>query len=104
VVKIIKIFFLGFSAVVFLLTTLSLAYHHHDLNFTYSTCSICKAKGSLSHSAKTKIDKPFQMAVNSLLSPSFLMDAVGKAPADKVSLYNLFESHPFSNKSPPARS
>ena len=56
-VKIIKIFFLSFSAVIFFLTTLSLAYHHHDLNFTYSTCSICKAKGSLSNPVKTKIDK-----------------------------------------------
>jgi hypothetical protein len=103
-VKIIKIFFLSFSAVIFFLTTLSLAYHHHDLNFTYSTCSICKAKGSLSNPVKTKIDKTFQMAVISSLSPSFLLDVVGKVPADKVSIYNLFKSHRFSNKSPPAQS
>jgi hypothetical protein len=100
----IKTVFLSFLAVVFFLTTLSLAYHHHDLNFTYSTCSICKAKGSLSHAAKTKFDKPFPMAVNSFLSPSFLLDAVGKVPADKVSIDNLFKFHPFSNKSPPAGS
>jgi hypothetical protein len=103
-VKTSKLFFLSFLVVVFFLTTLSLAYHHHDLNFAYSTCSLCKAKGSLSQSVKTKIDKPCPMAANSLLLPSFLLAAADKASAGKVSIYNLFKSHGFSNKSPPARS
>jgi hypothetical protein len=103
-VRTVKLFFLTFSVVVFFLMTLSLAYHHHDLNFTYSTCSICKAKASLSNSAKIINDKPFSMAVNSSLSPSFHLDAVGKVPAGKTSIDNLFKSHPFLNKSPPCRS
>lgn len=99
-VKTIKLYLLRFSAAVFILTTLSLAYYHHDLNFTYSTCSICKAKESLSNSAKTKIDKLFQMAVNCSLSTLFLLDGIGNVPVDKVSVYNLFKSHSFSKKSP----
>jgi hypothetical protein len=102
--KMLKVLFLSFWAAVFFLTTLSLAYHHHDLNFTYSTCSICKAKGSLSNSAKTNLDKPFQMAVYSSLTPSFLLAAVGNVSVNKISIYVTLKSHPFSNKSPPSQS
>ena len=100
--RVTKICCLSFAIVVFFLTTLWLAYHHHDLNFTYATCSLCKVKGSLStNAAKTTIDKPCQVGGSSLLA-AFILAVAGKAPVDNLSIYRSCNSHPWSNKAPPA--
>lgn len=86
--------------IVFFLTTLSLAYHHHDLPFKYSTCSICKTKSSLATSAKTKIDTSFPTVVKGPIE-TFRLDAAGMVRADDRDILRVRESHPGSNKAPP---
>jgi hypothetical protein len=91
---------LFYMSVVFFLTTLSFAYHHHNLSLQFSTCSICKAKSSLSPSVKTTIDALVPTVIAG--SPgTFPLDATAFACADGRNILRIRDAHPGSNKAPP---
>jgi hypothetical protein len=89
-----------FMGIVFFLTTISLAYHHHDMPFKYSTCSICKTKNALATSTKTNIDKSSPTVVIGLIE-TFRLDAAGMVIAADSDIFPVRESHHGSNRAPP---
>ncbi len=89
------------SAIVFLLTTISLAYHHHSLPFRGSTCSICKVKSSLSSSTKTRLDQPFRTSSKGPLPETALYEKAGYASPGRGTAPDQAEIYPGPNKAPP---
>jgi hypothetical protein len=89
---------------VFFLTTIWLAYHYHDLSYSYSTCSICKMKSSIASASKTKIYTPFQFTAQSVPLQEFFLNENGKVFKEKAFIQKSITFHPFSNKAPPVQS
>jgi hypothetical protein len=102
--KRIKTVFMFFLSAVFIFTTVSIAYHHHDLPYRFSTCSICKIKNSLSTPVKSNISTSVQMAFHSSISTVYYSDSVGMIIDAGAVKQIAFTFQPFSNRSPPFQS
>jgi hypothetical protein len=89
----------------FFMCVVALALHHHDVPLQLKSCSICKAKGSLSWAlGKIKADLP-AMAATAVLRPKGLCDGVLRLSQDSPNLIVTPSlSNPFLNKAPPVLS
>lgn len=91
----------------FLITSLALIWHHHDISIKWSTCAICKVKNAQSGlTSKNKIDATNipVIALNHTdsigdFSSCFLMLSMIEAV-----LVALLLSIPYANKAPPSLS
>jgi hypothetical protein len=93
--------FLALS-ICFLVASLALVWHHHDISMQWTTCSICKVKSSLPGAiSKIKADAPPVIAVQQPDAMEIYSVVSATVPDDQHFLPVFILSFAHSNKAPP---
>jgi hypothetical protein len=98
-----KIVFLSLPG--FFLAIMAISLHHHDNSFSLPTCSICKAKTSLSGTvSKVKIDSAPIVTSFHLLLTTILLSLSGILSDKQTVFIDSQIAVTYPNKAPPPRS
>ena len=97
-----KVIFL--SLLGFFLAVVVYSLHHHDNSFSLPTCSICKAKNSISGTfSKIKVDASPPVANLHLMTSTIFLYLSGILPDKKTVFIDSQIAVTYPNKAPPFR-